>query len=100
MAECFRSLLSSLSNDSARSIVSPYPWSKRQQPLLGYLALVEIDYSRVLLRTFIHCSVRRIDSNLRATIAGLMRSSARSSSPSRLAAAVSHIGDKRIGSVS
>jgi hypothetical protein len=53
MAECFLALLSSFSNDSARSTVSPYPWSildfcrdlsttscSRQHPLLGYSALV------------------------------------------------------------
>jgi hypothetical protein len=53
MAECFLALLSSFSNDSARSTVSPYPWSisdfcrdlsttsySRQHPLLGYSTLV------------------------------------------------------------
>jgi hypothetical protein len=53
MAECFLALLSSFSNDFARSTVSPYPWSKsvfcqdlsttscsRQHPLLRYSALV------------------------------------------------------------
>jgi hypothetical protein len=73
MAECFLALLSSFSNDSARSTVSPYPWSisdfcrdlsttscTRQQLLLGYSILAEFDYSRVPSRTFIHCSVRRI----------------------------------------
>jgi hypothetical protein len=52
-----------------------------QQLLFGYLILAALDYSRVLSRTFIHCSVRCIDSKLQATVAGLMRSSARSSSP-------------------
>jgi hypothetical protein len=94
MAECFLALLSSFSNDSARSTVSPYPCSisdfcrdlsttscTRQQLLLGYSILTEFDYSRVLSRTFIHYSVWRIDSKFRATIAESMRSSDRSSSP-------------------
>jgi hypothetical protein len=51
--------------------------------------------------TYLHpCSARRIDSKLRATIAGLIRSSARSSSPSRLVAAASDIGAEQIGSTS
>jgi hypothetical protein len=105
MAACFLALLSSFSSDSARSTVSPYHWSisdfcqdlsttscTRQQPLFEYSVLVESDYSKVQSRTFIHCSARRIDSKLRATIAGLMRSSARSSSPPRLVAAASDTG--------
>jgi hypothetical protein len=47
-----------------------------------------------------HCSIRRIDSKLRATIAGLIRSFARSSSPPRLVVAASDIGADRIGSMS
>jgi hypothetical protein len=43
-----------------------------QQLLLGYSILAELDYSRVPSSTFIHCSVRRIDSKLQATVAGLM----------------------------
>jgi hypothetical protein len=35
-----------------------------------YSVLMDFDYSRVLSRTFIHCSARRIDSKLRATTAG------------------------------
>jgi hypothetical protein len=62
--------------------------------------MAEFDYSRVLLCTFIHCSARCIDSKLRATVAGLIRSSARSLSPSRLVAAASDIGAKRISSAS
>jgi hypothetical protein len=52
--------------------------------LTWVLVLLELNYSRVQSHTFIHCSTCRIDSKLRATAAGLMRSSARSSSPSRL----------------
>jgi hypothetical protein len=105
MAECFLASLSSFSNVSARSTVSPYPRSildfcrdlsttscTRQQLLLGYSVLLEFDYSRVPSRTFIHCSALRINSKLRATVAGLIRSSARSSSLPRLVAAVSDIG--------
>jgi hypothetical protein len=77
--------------------VSPYPWSisdfcrdlsttscTRQQSLLGHLVLTKFNYSRVPSPTFIHCSVRRTISKYRATIAGSMRSSDRSSSPPRL----------------
>jgi hypothetical protein len=83
MAECFLALTSSFSNVSARSTVSPYPWSildfsrdlsttscRRQQLLFGYSNLEDFDYSMVLLHTFIHCSVRRIDSKLWATVPG------------------------------
>jgi hypothetical protein len=52
------------------------------------------------MHTFIHCSAHRIDSKLRATAAGLIRSSARSSSPSRLVVVASDIGAERIGSAS
>jgi hypothetical protein len=77
MAECFLALLSSFSNVSARSTVSPYPWSISdfcrdlsttsytiQQLLFGYSILAALDYSRVPSHTFIHCSVWRIDSKL------------------------------------
>jgi hypothetical protein len=113
MAACFLALLSSFSSNSARSTVSPYPWSisdfcrdltttfcTKQQPSFEYSVLVEFDYSRVQSRTFVHYSARRIDSKLRATIAGLMRSSARSSIPPRLVAAASDIGAERISSES
>jgi hypothetical protein len=50
------------------------------------------------MHTFIHCSAHRIDSKLRATAVGLIRSSARSSSPSRLVVVASDIGAERIGS--
>jgi hypothetical protein len=106
-------LLSSFSNVSAQSTVSPYPWSildfcrdlsttscRRQSLLFGYSSLAEFDYSKVLLRTFIHCSAQRIDYKLGATVTGLIRSSAKSSSPSRLVAAASDIGAERIGSTS
>jgi hypothetical protein len=82
MAECFLALASSFSNASARSTVSPNPWSIsdfywdlsatsciRQQPL-GYSCPEDFNYSRVLIHTFIHCSARRNDSKLRATVAG------------------------------
>jgi hypothetical protein len=85
--------------------VSPYPWSmldfcrdlsttscNKATIIFEYSVLMEFNYSRVLSRTFIHCSVRRIDSKLRATIAGSMWSSARSSSPPRLVVAASDIG--------
>jgi hypothetical protein len=73
IVECFLALLSSFSNDSARSTVSPYPWSildfcrdlsttscTMQQLLLGYSILVKFDYSRAPSCTFIHNLVRRI----------------------------------------
>jgi hypothetical protein len=50
--------------------------------LTWVLIMLELDYSRVQSRTFIHYSTHRIDSKLRATAVGLIRSSARSSSPS------------------
>jgi hypothetical protein len=66
MAECFLALESSCSNAAARSTVSPYPWSisdfcrdlsttscSRQQLLLGYSALMTVDYSRALI-TYLH----------------------------------------------
>jgi hypothetical protein len=94
MAACFLALLSSFSSASARSTVSPNPWSisdfcrdlsttscTRQRLFLGYSVMAVFDYSRVLSRTFIHCSVRRIDSKFRATVAESMRLSDRSSSP-------------------
>jgi hypothetical protein len=68
--------------------------------LTWVLVLLELDYSRVQSRTFIHCSARHIDSKLRATAAGLIRSSTRSSSPSRLVVVASNIGAERIGSAS
>jgi hypothetical protein len=65
MAECFLALLSSFSSDSARSTVSPYPWSMsdfcrgslhdilhKATIIIEYSSLAEIDYSRVLSRTF------------------------------------------------
>jgi hypothetical protein len=83
MAECFLAWLSSFSNASTRSTVSPYPRSMSdfyrdlsttsctsQQVLLGYSVQLEFDYSRVQSRTFIYCSARRIDSKLRATSSG------------------------------
>jgi hypothetical protein len=67
MAECFLALLSSFSNDSAWSTVSPFPWIisdfyrdlsttsyTMQQLLLGYSILMELDYTRVPSHTFIH----------------------------------------------
>jgi hypothetical protein len=68
--------------------------------IIEYSILAEFDYSRVLPRTFIHCLARHIDSKLRATITGSIRSSARSSNPPRLVVAVSDIGAGRIGSAS
>jgi hypothetical protein len=96
MVEFFLALASSFSNFSARSTVSPNPWSIsdfcrdlsttscRRQQSLGYSRPEDFDYSRVLIHTFIYCSARCINSKLRATIVGLIRSSARSLSPSRL----------------
>jgi hypothetical protein len=64
--------------------------------LTWVLVLLELNYSRVPIHTFIHCSARRIDSKLRATAAGLIRSSARSSSPSRVVVVASNICAERI----
>jgi hypothetical protein len=36
--------------------------------LFGYSSLADFDYSTVLIRTFIHCSVRRIDSKLQRQV--------------------------------
>jgi hypothetical protein len=68
MAECFLALLSSFSSDILHKATI----------IIEYSILTEIDYTRVLSRTFIHYSARRIDSKLRVTIAGLIRSSATS----------------------
>jgi hypothetical protein len=82
MEECFLTFTSSFSNVSARSTVSPYPWSIldfcrdlsttscRRQQLFGYLNLEDFDYSMVLIHTFIQCSARRIDSKLRPIVTG------------------------------
>jgi hypothetical protein len=111
-AECFLALLSSFSNVSAQSTVSLYPWSMSdfcrdlsttsctRQQSLSSTQPCGIRLLKVLQRTFFHCSARRIDSRLRATVAGSTRSSASSSSPSRLVVAALDIGAERIGSAS